>query len=379
MRPEGGGSSRARSRAGTIPRGVWALGFVSLLMDASSELVHSLLPLLLVQGLGASALAVGLLEGAAEATAQVTKLFSGVLSDRLGRRKALVVAARLVDRVGKGVRGAPRDALIADITPPEVRGAAYGLRQALDTVGAVVGPLLAVGLMLLWAGDIRAVLWAAVVPAVAAVAVLVWGVREPERARTSTGAAEAPFRLREVAGLDAAYWWVVAIGAALTLARFSEAFLVLRAAGLGLAPTYAPLVVVAMSAAYAVSSYPAGVLADAAGRRAPLLAGLAALVAADLLLASATSVTAALVGAALWGLHMGLTQGLLSAMVADAAPPAVRGSAFGLFNLATGVALLVASVVAGALWDALGPEATFIAGAGLAALAGLGVLARGSR
>ena len=192
------------SGSARIPSGVWALGFVSLFMDMSSELVHSMLPLLLVTGLGASALALGVIEGVAEATAMIVKVFSGTLSDFLRRRKLLVVAgygmaaltkplfalaptvgwiftARFLDRVGKGIRGAPRDALIADLTPAEVRGAAFGLRQSLDTVGAVVGPLAAVALLAAFAQDIRLVLWFAAVPAVIAMLILVVAVREPAR------------------------------------------------------------------------------------------------------------------------------------------------------------------------------------------------------
>jgi MFS family permease len=380
----------------SLPRTVWALGLVSLLMDSSSELVHALLPLFMTGVLGASVLQVGLIEGIAEGTAAVTKVFSGTLSDWLGRRKllvglgyglaalskplfplansiALVAGARFMDRIGKGIRGAPRDALIADVVAPELRGAAYGLRQALDSLGAVLGPLAAVGLMALYAESLRAVLWVAVLPALAAVALVVFGVREP--ARAAAGKASNPFSKAMFGRLGARYWLIVGLGAVLTLARFSEAFLVLRAADVGLAPTYVPLVMVAMSAVYALASYPAGLAADRGGQRALIGWGLAALIAADLALGAARSVAAVFAGVALWGVHMGLTQGLLSALVAAAAPPAARGTAFGVFNLVTGVVLIGASLLAGWLWDAQGPAATFYAGAAFTAVALAGLLA----
>lgn len=378
-----------------VPRTVWVLGFVSLFMDVSSELVHSLLPLFLVVGLGASPAVLGVIEGIAESTASVAKLFSGWLSDRLGRRKLLValgyglgaaskplfplatapwmvLAARFADRVGKGVRGAPRDALVADVTPPGLRGAAYGVRQSLDTVGAFVGPLAAIGLMALLDGDIRAVLMLAVLPAVISVVLVVAGVEEPRAG--APRAAATPVRWSEAGALGVAFWGAVGVGVVFTLARFSEAFLILRGADLGFSTTLAPLVLVAMNLVYAVAAAPLGGLSDRIGRRPLLAAGLVALVAADLVLALAPGPTAVLMGAGLWGLHMALTQGLLSAVVADAAPPRLRGAAFGMFNLATGVALLAASTLAGVLWAALGPAATFLAGAAFAAVAGVGLL-----
>ncbi|ACG79197.1 multidrug-efflux transporter [Phenylobacterium zucineum HLK1] len=378
-----------------VPRTVWVLGFVSLFMDVSSELVHSLLPLFLVVGLGASPAVLGVIEGIAESTASVAKLFSGWLSDRLGRRKLLValgyglgaaskplfplatapwmvLAARFADRVGKGVRGAPRDALVADVTPPGLRGAAYGVRQSLDTVGAFVGPLAAIGLMALLDGDIRAVLMLAVLPAVISVVLVVAGVEEPRAG--APRAAATPVRWSEAGALGVAFWGAVGVGVVFTLARFSEAFLILRGADLGFSATLAPLVLVAMNLVYAVAAAPLGGLSDRIGRRPLLAAGLVALVAADLVLALAPGPTAVLMGAGLWGLHMALTQGLLSAVVADAAPPRLRGAAFGMFNLATGVALLAASTLAGVLWAALGPAATFLAGAAFAAVAGVGLL-----
>jgi MFS family permease len=377
-----------------LPGGVWALGFTSLFMDTSSELVHGLLPVFLATVLGASMTTIGFLEGAAEATAAVTKLFSGTLSDYLGKRKLLVVlgyglaaatkpifplatsvswvfGARFLDRIGKGIRDAPRDALVADLTAPEVRGAAYGLRQALDTVGAVIGPLLAVGLMVLLASDIRAVFWAATLPAILSVFLLVVAVREPERADHTR--VRLPITPTEVTRLPARYWLIVVLGGVLTMARFSEAFLVLRARDVGLGAAWVPLVFVTMNVVYALSAYPAGVAADRMSGRTLLTLGLSALIAADLVLALAASIPVVFVGVALWGLHMGLTQGLLATLVAATAPSDLRGTAFGVFNLTTGVVLLLASVVAGLLWSHLGPSATFLAGAGwiVIALAGL--------
>jgi MFS family permease len=378
-----------------LPRAIWALGFVSLLMDLSSEAIHSLLPVFMVSGLGASVLVVGLIEGAAEATALIVKVFSGVISDAFGKRKALallgyglgavtkpffalatgtgtVLGARLVDRVGKGIRGAPRDALVADIAPPQLRGAAYGLRQALDTVGALLGPLLAMGLMLLWQGDIRAVFKAAALPAFAAVLLLMVGVREPDAA---VGRRRGnPIRRENLARLSPTYWWVVALGAAFMLARFSEAFLVLRAQDLGLRATLVPLVMVAMNLVYALGAYPAGRLSDMVSHARLLAVGLGLLAAADLVLAASRGWPLLLLGVALWGLHMALTQGLLATMVADAAPPDLRGTAFGFFNLVSGVALLLASGLAGLIWDRMGAAATFQTGA-LFCLLAMAVLA----
>ncbi len=372
-----------------IPRGVIVLGLVSLCMDLSSEFVHALLPLYLATGLGALMLAIGLIEGTAEAIALVVKVFSGVLSDAVGRRKPLVlagyglaaltkpvfalapslgwiVAARFADRVGKGIRGAPRDALIADITPPEVRGASFGLRQALDTVGAVLGPIAAIAALAWFAGDFRMAFWLAAIPAFLAVALIVLGVDEPDR-RTE-GAKAKRLSLADARRLPRAFWLVTGIAALLALARCSEAFLVLRAADVGLAVGQAPWVMVAMTLVYTVAAYPAGAALDRGRGATMLYAGLAALVAAHATLAYATGAVAVFVGAGLWGLHMGLTQGLFSAMVAEHAPADLRGSAFGVFNLASGVAMLLASGIAGALWDAAGARAAFALGAAIALL-----------
>jgi MFS family permease len=374
--------TQARS---ALPRGIWVLGFVSLLMDVSSEMIHSLLPLFLAGVLGASAFAIGLIDGVAEATALITKVFSGTLSDWLGRRKGLVVlgyslgtiskplfalapaagmvfGARILDRIGKGIRGAPRDALIADIAPPDMRGAAFGLRQSLDTVGAFIGPLLAIGLMLLWANDFRAVFWVAVIPGALAVLLLLAGVQEPESPAPQRR--NNPIHWNTLAQLSGAYWWVVGIGALFTLARFSEAFLVLRAQQSGLPLAWIPGVMVVMSLVFSLSAYPFGRLADRMHHGTLLLAGLVVLIAADLVLAWSSHWSVVLAGVALWGLHMGMTQGLLATMVADTAPADLRGTAYGFFSLACGLAMLVASAVAGLLWDRLGASFTFLAGAG---------------
>jgi MFS family permease len=372
-----------------VPRGVWILGLVSLLMDTSSEMIHALLPLYMVDALGASILVVGFIEGIAEAIALIVKVFSGYASDVFRRRKALVVlgyglgalskfafplastlglvvAGRFVDRVGKGIRGAPRDALVADLAPPEVRGAAFGLRQALDSVGAIAGPLFAVLLIAAFAGHFRSVFWIAVVPALLCVALLVFGVEEP----ASRQAARAKrVSWQDARRLDARFYVVTAIAAVLTLARFSEAFLVLRGQDVGMGVTGAPWVMVAMSIVFAALSYPAGRLADRGYAKSLLFAGLAALVASDVVLALAVGTVGAVAGAALWGLHMALTQGLLAALVAATAPAQLRGTAFGVFNLASGVALLVASALAGFLWQAIGPSATFFAGAAFTVVA----------
>ncbi len=374
-----------------VPATVWTLGFVSLLMDTSSELIHSLLPVFLTTVLGASTVAVGVIEGIAEATAAIAKVFSGALSDRIGKRKLLVgmgyglaaitkpvfplastaweiLAARFVDRIGKGIRGAPRDALIADITPPAIRGASYGIRQALDTVGAFAGPLLAVALMALYANDFRAVFWWALVPAALAVLLIVVGVREPDDTRTSAKHSW-PIHSQQLKRLSRAFWIVIAIGVVFALARFSEAFLVLKAQAEGLALALIPLVFVWMNLIYALTATAAGILSDRIGRVKVLLCGLVALVVADLALAFVPGLAGVIIGVGLWGLYLGFSQGLLSALVADTAPEDLRGTAFGLFNLVTGAALLVASVLAGWLWYDFGPTATFSAGAVFSGLA----------
>ncbi|MBW0445837.1 MFS transporter [bacterium M00.F.Ca.ET.228.01.1.1] len=378
---------RVRSRISvleSIPRSVWVLGCVSLLMDVSSEIIHSLLPMFLMVSLGASAATIGLIEGIAEATAPIVKVFSGALSDYLGNRKWLavtgyalgalskplfaiaptvgvVVGARVIDRIGKGIRGAPRDALVADVTPVHLRGAAFGLRQSLDTIGAVLGPLCAVLIMLVWADNFRLAFWLAVIPGVLAVALLSVGIHEPARA---PGAKRVnPIRLENLKKLGANYWWVVAIGGVFALARFSEAFLVLRAMGSGVPVAWVPLVMVAMNIVYSLSAYPFGKLADTTSHTRLLIAGLVVLIVADLVLANGNHWGSVLLGVALWGLHMGMTQGLLATMVSHTAPAQLRGTAFGFFNLLSGIVTLFSSVIAGELWDRLGAATAFYAGA----------------
>lgn len=381
-----------------IPKGVWGLGLVSMFMDISSEMIHALLPLFLVSVFGAPATVVGIIEGIAEASAAITKLFSGAISDWLGKRKMLAVigyglaaftkpvfplgnsiailfAARFVDRIGKGIRGAPRDALVADLTPPFLRGAAYGLRQSLDTIGAVLGPALALLLMWLAAGHFRTVFWFAVIPAFVSVAILIWMVREPERP-VAEGRVRWPLAPGQMRLLGGAYWLVTAVATLFTLARFSEAFLVLRWQSVGLAIETAPLTLVLMNVAYALSAYPVGVLADRVNKLNLLIAGLGVFVLADLILAAGDGFFGFSLGVILWGLHMGLTQGLLASIVADTVPVRLRGTGFGVFNMLSGVALLVASVIAGVLWDTAGPQWTFITSAAIAVLAmfGLGLV-----
>ena len=380
-----------------LPGTIWALGFVSMLMDVSSEMIHALLPIYLVTTLGVSALSVGFIEGVAEATASITKVFSGAFSDWLGRRKLLavlgyglaaftkpvfplaqsvgwLVAARFIDRFGKGIRGAPRDALVADVAPPDRQGASFGLRQSLDTIGAFLGPLLAIGLMWWTGGHIKAVFWLAVIPGFGALALIILAVKEPERPADARRV-RAPLSLPELRRLGGGYWWVVAVATVFTLARFSEAFLVLRAQANGLPVMWVPAVLMVMNIVYAVSAFPVGVLADRIDRPAILGVGLLVLVAADLVLALSTSPIGLMTGVVLWGLHMGLTQGLIGTLVAATAPPELRGTAYGVLNLLIGLASLAASVIAGALWTVFGPAGTFFAGAGFAGVTVLGLVA----
>ena len=377
-----------------IPSGIWAIGFVSLFMDASSELVHALLPALYLS-LGVSMATVGIIEGIAEATAAITKVFSGALSDWLGKRKALAVAgyglaaltkplfplahsvevifaARFIDRIGKGIRGAPRDALVADITPEEVRGAAYGLRQSLDAAGGFIGPILAISLMALLSDNITLSLWFAVIPAILCMAFLIFGVQEPKNVPSSRAEGKKrglPLNRADLAQLNGRYWLVVIIGALFSLGRFSVAFMALRAMELGLPVGLSPAVLILMGVVFSLSSYPVGVLADRMDKGKLLALGFLALIIAELILGSAANYYVALAGVAVWGLHLGLTQGLLSTLVANSAPSHLRGTAFGVFNLANGVALLLASAVAGGVWQALGASATFYTGASFATAA----------
>ncbi len=378
-----------------IPRTVWALGFVSMFMDISSEIIHALLPLFLTATLGVSVAVVGLIDGVAEATASITKMFSGYLSDRMGKRKPLILigyglgalskplfalagtapvimGARFADRIGKGLRGAPRDALVADVTPPEILGRAFGLRQSIDTLGAFLGPLIAIAAMAAFANDMRAVFWLAVIPAAIAVLLVMVGVDDAKRP-TGESNARVPVRIADLRQLPRAFWSLVAIGAVFTIARFSEAFLILKTNAEGLPLALTPLVLVAMNAVYMLAAYPLGGLSDRVSARTMLICGLVVLIAADLALAMLPGVAGAFVGIGLWGVHMAATQGLFAKLVADRSPVDLRGSAYGIFNLITGLALLAASIIAGLVWDAAGPAATFLVGAGCAgaALAGL--------
>ena len=376
-----------------LPPSVWALGVTSLLMDLASELVHSLLPLFLLTVLHSSVATIGWVEGLAESIASITKVLSGTLSDRTGRRKpialsgyalaaltkfafplansvAWVATAHSLDRFGKGIRGAPRDALVTDLTPAAHRGAAFGLRQSLDSLGSLAGPALALALMWLFHDDVRRALWIAPLPALASVAAMWIWVKEPSQ----TAPNNHRLRWSQLREFSAPYWAIVVLGAVFTLARFSEAFLILRAQHSGIALGFVPLVLIVMNIAYTLAAYPAGAASDRGRPRSFLLGGLTSLIAADVVLAYAPSPEVVLAGAALWGLHMALTQGTLSKLVADAAPTRFRGTAFGIFNLVTGISTLFASLIAGALWSASGPQATFLAGAGFSCLAALGLL-----
>ena len=376
--------TQSKAQLQQIPKSIWVLGFVSLLMDVSSEMIHSLLPLFMVTTLGTSVLSVGLIEGLAEATALIVKIFSGVLSDYIGQRKKLallgyalgaftkplfaiasssgiILTARLIDRVGKGIRGAPRDALVADIAPAHLRGAAFGLRQSLDTVGAFLGPLLAVGLMILWANDFRAVFWVAVIPGMLAVLLLFFGIKEPTQANNSHRV--NPISKANLKRLNASYWWVVTIGALFMLARFSEAFLVLKGQQSGIPIALTPLIMVAMNIIYAATAYPFGKLSDRVSHTKLLAFGLIILIAADLVIANSQHWSTLLIGLTLWGVHMGITQGLLASLVAATSPKDLFGTAYGFFNLISGIALLIASILAGGVWDLYGSSATFYTGA----------------
>lgn len=384
-----------------VPRGVWALGFVSMLMDTSSEMVLSLLPVYLVTVLGASTLSVGIIEGIAEATASLSKIFSGVISDAIGKRKILtvigyglsavtkpifplarsiewIIAARFIDRVGKGIRGAPRDALMGDLTPPEVRGASFGLRQSLDTFGAFLGPLLAIGLMIFTADNYKFVFWVAAIPAFAAVALLVFMVEEPQKKENSK-AGNNKFEWKKLGSLELMFWIVVVMASVGTLARFSEAFLILRAQSVGLGAAWMPMVFVVMNLVYAFIATPVGILSDKLGRKGLLALGYFVLLLADAVLAFASTIATVFVGIVLWGVHMGMSQGLFSAMVADTAKSEQRGTAFGIYNFATGISLLIASVIAGWLWDIAGPKATFAAGGIFASVTFAGIILLGAR
>lgn len=378
-----------------IPKTIWVLGFVSLFMDTSSELIHSLLPVFMVTTLGASMTWVGVIEGIAEATAMIIKVFSGTLSDYFGKRKlmtmigygmatftkplfpladsiVLVLSARFSDRIGKGIRGAPRDALIGDVAPPEIRGACFGLRQSLDTVGAFLGPLFAIAGMLLLANNIRIVLWIAVIPAIISFLILAFGVKEPQIHHTKK--VKPPINILDIRHVGSSYWQLVAIAGTLTLARFSEAFLILKAQATGLPIALVPLVMVVMNIIYALAAYPAGILSDRMSRKSVLLIGVAFLIVADMILGFTTNLPMLVLGVSFWGLHMAFTQGLMATMVTDTTPQELRGTAYGIFNLVCGIAMLVASIIAGILWDKFGASVTFLTGAAFTTIAFISLL-----
>ncbi len=368
------------ARRSPLPAAIWALGFTSLFMDVSSEMIHALLPLYITGTLGAGVAALGLIEGIAEATALIVKLFSGVISDITGKRKALallgygmaaltkplfpladglnlIITARFLDRIGKGIRGAPRDALVADLVKPARRGEAYGLRQALDTVGAFIGPAIAILVLLVATDNIRLVFWIACIPALLAVATLFLFV--PERDAPQGEQKHFPISKAAMVELPPAFWLALAVSAALSFARVSDAFLVLRVAGLGLPLALTPLVLIAMNLIYSGLSYPAGLLADRVSKQRLLALGTLALALSALVLGIAPSLLYGALGLVLWGLHLALTQGLLATLIADATPAPLRGTGFGLFNLASGIAMLAGNALSGLLWDASGPKAAF--------------------
>jgi len=372
-----------------LPRNVWVLGFVSLLMDLSSEIYHALLPAFITMVLGLPATALGAIDGVAEATASFAKLFSGRLSDRSLRRKPwvmagyglaalskplfplaasapAVMAARFVDRIGKGIRGAPRDAMIADETPPEIRGRAFGLRQALDTAGALLAPLVAIGLMAWLASDIRAVFWIAVIPAGLSFLLAWLALREPEQhlAPPKKSPFFAGFRR-----LNDDTKRLLKVGFLFTLARFSEAFLILKGIDIGLSEAMSPLTLAIFNLAYVALAYPAGILSDRMSPRSILMVGMAVLIAGNLVLAETSGFAGLVIGTALWGAHMALTQGIFARMIADSAPEELRATSFGAFWFVTGIAALLASLGAGWLWDRHGSSATFLTSAAIAAAA----------
>lgn len=372
-----------------IPRTVWVLGFASLLTDVSSEMIHSVLPLFLATSLGASATIIGLIDGVGEAVAAFLKLFSGALSDRIRKRKPLiltgyglsaavkplfalagnpiaVLAARCLDRVGKGIRGAPRDALIADVTDADSRGAAYGLRQSLDSVGAVVGPLIALAAMTATANDFRFVFWIALVPAIATVILLATGVSEPPSNLEPTSKKVNPLRMEAIKSLGPGFWFVFFVCLLFTLGNSSDAFILLKAKAIGVAPNMVPLCLVVLNVTYTLSAYPAGIVSDRLGRRGMLMCSFALYAIVYLCLGFTTEQWQLWSLLAIYGFYLGLSQGTFLALVADRVPQELRGTAFGLFSLSIGVGLLPASLIAGFLWDNISPQATFLAGAGFA-------------
>jgi len=374
-----------------IPKSIWALGFVSMFMDVSTEMIHSLLPIYLVSILGVSAIAVGMIEGIAESTSLLIRIFSGTLSDYLGKRKLIatigygiaaatkplfaiatslnvIMAARFVDRLGKGIRGAPRDALIGDLSPLSIRGACFGLRQSLDNVGAIAGPLIAILLMWLFANNIKAVFWAATIPAFVSFFIILVVVKEPKKEHHYNQEEQKPFNIKDVAKLHSSFWWVIVIAVVISFARMSEAFLVLKAQDAGFELMYIPLVLVIMNLIYASTSYPAGKLSDKIDRMHLLSLGTLILLISDLLLAYATTHIHTMLGVALWGLHMGVTQGIFAALIVDKTPAHLYGTAFGIFNFLCGLAILFGNIIAGWIWSVHGAQLTFLFSSSLVGL-----------
>jgi len=379
------------SKLKKIPKSIWTLGIVSLFMDISSEIIHSLLPIFMVSILGSSIIAIGIVEGISEATFLLIRIFSGVLSDYLGKRKiisvigygisalskplfplansvSLILIARFFDRLGKGVRESPRDALIGDIAPKSIRGACFGLRQSLDTIGALIGPIVAILGLLIFSNNIRAILWVSVIPAILSVVIFIVGIHDVEHKYTEDEKTFI-FKFKNIFKIGTEYWQIVLIGGLLNLARFSDAFLILKAYELGLPITYVPLVMVLMNCFYAVSSYPAGILSDNINRKFILIIGIVFLIIADLVLAFTDSTWMLALGVGFWGMHMAFTKGILDAMVTDTASIRLLGSAYGIFNFVCGIAVLFASIISGVLWQVYGPFYSFSVGAFLAFLA----------
>lgn len=386
-----------------IPSTIWMLGLTSLFMDVSTEIVHSVMPIYLVTVLGASPMLVGAIDGVAEATASIMKVFSGALSDWVGRRKPLAIAGygmaaitrpilpfastvteifalRILDRIGKGVRVAPRDALVADHVRPEILGAAYGLRQGLDTIGALVGPIIAAIVLASSNNDFQWVFWVSCIPAALCVLIISLGVSEAARPADRPRPA-FPLRPSQVRRLRGVFWGSMAIIMLLLIPRFSEGFLLLKAQQSGISVTWVPLLLAAVNLVAAPVSFPAGRLSDRIGRRHLVMSGFAVLVAAQLVLTVTDGPIGVLVGALFWGLHLGMTQGVLAAMIVDHAPADLRGTAFGVFHVASGLAVLVGSFGAGWIWDQLGSTTMFATAAaiGVAGLAALVISSVGRR
>ncbi|MFZ5862617.1 MAG: MFS transporter [Nitrospirota bacterium] len=382
--------SESRRSMFSLPRTVVMLGVVSLLTDASSEMIYPLLPLFLATTLGAGAAFIGLIEGVAESTASLLKFASGWWSDRLGKRKALVVAGytvsacarplvalagagwhvlaiRFTDRVGKGLRSAPRDALLAASTPPGSWGNAFGFHRAMDHTGAIIGPLIAMALLAWGLTDLRVLFALAAIPGLLAVAVLVFAVRDDTTVARSVPAAQ-PIRL-SLAPFSPRFKTVLAVITLFTLGNSSDAFLLLKAHAVGINAAWIPLLWILLHITKAASSTPAGALSDRIGRPRLILAGWMTYAAVYAGFGVADSAWQVWVLFAVYGLFFGLTEGVEKAYVADLAPAEHRGTAYGLYHAAVGMAALPASLLMGLVWEHVSPVAAFGLGAGLALLA----------